>query len=357
MSSEKAVITLPLSVMKSNELGRFVSPIVGEVISKGIKGDFYLCLNLLDSYNNRYDSLVEYKRNLLSNGINYDNLWIDNEYIDLLIENIYKLIDLGYIYEMDTEIYRCDCGVIELEQKNLNTVNPDKRGYRFSSSGLICKNCGTICKLYKEKVLVFDPSKLKEYSFRFYPYFLNKDIKTFDKIVLSSYTVISRQRDTGIFINYNGNNYKIDIDFLWENYLSLFPYNEKVVLCGNKEIYQLYMTGILEQCLNNHSKTLFIGTPIINNINENNYLGSSLDDVITRKLAVIFNVTWGAKVKNFDVSLLMKLKKIPYERKQKIYDIITNMNLNDDDFYEMMDFVLRKQFNYQEVLKVLKRSR
>lgn len=65
----RAVITLPLSPTRSNQFARFVTPIVGEVIGIGINGTFYLCTNMLDSFNNREKDLEEYKEKLVNHGI------------------------------------------------------------------------------------------------------------------------------------------------------------------------------------------------------------------------------------------------------------------------------------------------
>lgn len=208
---------------------------------------------------------------------------------------------------------------------------------------------------------MFDPSGVGNPNLRFYPNFLNKDTKTFDATVLSSYHVISRNRNTGISILYNGKTYMLDVDFVWEVYLSLFQEQEKVVICGNKKVYQLYMTGIIERCLNNFAKTLFIRTPIINGVNESYYetgdVESLLDDILTRKLAIILNISWKSKVKNYDIELLNKLKRMPYTRKLEIYNAICNPKIDGEKFYDIMQEVLRWQFNYQEIIKSLKRSK
>lgn len=357
----RAVITLPLSPTRSNQFARFVTPIVGEVISRGINGTFYLCTNMLDSFNNRGKDLEDYKEKLVNHGIDYDELWIDIEHIDELFQAIDRLITLGYIYKMDEEVYRCDCGIIEIAKKNIATLNPNKRDFFYDGQKLICKNCMGECKLYHENVLVFDPSGVGNPNLKFYPNFLNKDVKTFDATVRSSYHVISRNRNTGISILYNGETYMLDVDFVWEVYLSLFPEQEKVVICGNKEIYQLYMTGIIERCLNRNAKTLFIGTPIINGVNESYYETVSeeniLNDILTRKLAIILNISWKTKVKDYDMKLLDKLKRMPYTRKLAIYNAICNPKIDGKDFYDIMQEVLRWQFNYQEITKSLKRSK
>lgn len=347
---EKGIITLPLSPTRSNELARFTPPLVGDAISKSVNGNFHLCINILDSYNDRSSELLKYKSRLSSLGIIPNELWIDNEKIEYLIQNIYRLIEYGYIYEKELEIYICDCGKIEIDKNNLSTVNPLKTSFKILNGDIVCNHCHSICHLYKEKVLVFDPNNINT-DIRFYPNYLNKDIKTFEKIVNNSYVVISRNRSTGISINYNNSKYNIDIDFIWEVFLTLFPEEEKIVVCGNKEIYQMYLCGLLEKILNKDANTLFVGIPIINGINKIDINPFNEDDILTKKLAILLNITWNAKVKEFDYRLLEKLKKIPYERKLKIYNIMINPEINNND----IESILRCLFNYQEITKVLKR--
>lgn len=353
---DRAVITLPFSPTRSNQFSRAIPLIVAETISNGIDASFHLCVNKLDSFNDRTDDLDKYQKIICKRKIEYDDLWIDSDHIDELYHSLDSLIKLGYIYELDTEIYKCDCGIISIEEKNLLTINPDNKLFKINNNGdLICNKCNTIAKKKKEKVLVFDAHTFKDYDLKFYPDYLNKDIKTFNNFFSDSYVIISRDRSTNLPFTYNGNKYYLDIDFLWELYLSTFSEKDKVIICGNKELYQMYLVGIFSKCLNIDTNELFIGVPIINGINDINFKTETDNDILTNKLAIIFNITWNAKNKNFDNSLYLKLKNIPYERKLKMYEIICNPDFNNNDFYDMIKKNLRFQFNYQEVTRVLKR--
>ena len=86
-----------------------------------------------------------------------------------------------------------------------------------------CKSCKSECHTLNQTVLVFDPNKIENKNIIFYPEFINKDIKTFNQTIRKNQIIISRNRETGIILTYNNKEYNIDIDFLWEIYLSLFP--------------------------------------------------------------------------------------------------------------------------------------
>lgn len=353
---ERAVITLPLSPLKSYEFARLVTPVIGETISKQIGANFYLAVNLLDSFKEREDYFSFYSKNIDTHKIAYKEIWRDVDHVDDLIENINKLIKMGYIYEKEVMMYRCNCGIIEIDSTNINTCNPNKTLYYRKNNSIFCSKCGDICRLYKEKALIFDSTKIDKLDLQFFPYYLNKDIKTFINIFKSSYTIISRKRNTGVGIRVNGKIYNIDIDFLWEVYLSLFTEQEKVVLCGNKELYQLFMVGMLERCLNKNASTIFIGTPIINGINNYNFDVSDDEDIITKKLSIILNLKWNVKQRNVDADIINKLRRMPFDKKNQIYNIICGNN-NNQVLLDALDYILNYQFNNQIVMKKVKELR
>lgn len=354
---ERAVITLPLSPKKSEELGRLVTPVVGETISKAINGNFYLCVNLLDSYSDRCVDFAKYKENIDKHNIKYYNLWKDKEHIEKLLIQIEKLINIGYIYESTAEVYRCDCGVVEIEKKNIETCNPNKNNFIIMENEMFCNNCNSICKLYREAVLVFEPKNIN-LSDSFLPSYLNKDIKTFNRTLLSSSLVISRKRKTGISLKVNGNIYNIDIDFLWSTYLSLFSETEKIVICGNRELYQLFLVATIERCLGSRTSSIFIGTPIINGINDYNYEILSEEDIITKKLAILLSLKWAKKEKVFDCDVLKYCKKISFEKKKQLYAIIcAEESYHEMAFGKIINDIMNERFNTNHLQKKLKLER
>jgi hypothetical protein len=353
---DKAVLTLPLSPKKFDEYARLVCPVVGETIGKNLDANFYLCTNLLDSFGNREEAYKNYIQNIKDHFVN-GIYWKDIDYLDQMLENIWKLIKLGFVYEKNVEILRCDCGIIEIEKKNLDTCNPEKSHYKYVNGKLFCPHCNNFCKTFSENVLVFDPSNLKFKDFNFKPNYLNMDIKTFYNIVLKSYIVVSRKRNTGIIYNYNGTNYNIDIDFLWETYTSLFPEKEKIILCGNRELYQLFLVNVLEKCLDESTESIYIGTPILTGINDFKIDPIDEDYVLTKKLAIIFNIKWNKKDKPFDKEILRFLKSMSLEKKQQLYELIVRNDINNLNFNEQTDKIMHDKFNMQDMLNNLKRER
>ncbi len=346
----KAVVTLPLSPKKSNEYARLVTPVLGETLSKAMNASFYLCVNLLDSFGERTEFFEEYQSNIAKHKIECQ-IWKDNDYLNELLENISRLIKNGYIYEKETEVYVCSCTRVEIERKNIDTCNPNNRIFQVIGNELYCPKCNGFCHLERGKSLIFDPSGLKNSSLLFRPNYLNNKARPFLSTISNSYTVISRKRNTGVSLNYNGKNYNIDIDFLWATYLSLFNEEEKILICGNKELYQLFLAGIIERCINPFANTILIGTPIITNINDYNYA----EDVLTRKLSIIFNTRWGNDLCKFNEGILTYLDKLSMDKKIELYNMVCEGN-DDEEFIPLLDDTMKTRFDFQSYVRRVKKG-
>lgn len=299
----------------------------------------------------------KYLCSLKDNNINYDEIWYDKDNVDKFLNNIEFLINNGYIIELDSNIYTCDCGIIEIEENKIASCNPKNLKFELKNDEMYCKLCHSKCKKNKEKILGFIPYHLKKEQLLFLPTYLNKDIKTYENTIINSYTTISRKRDTGVSIKYNGTNYNIDIDFLWATFLANFDEEEKIVVSGNRMLYQLFLVGIVEKCLKPDSKTILLGTPYITDIKKITDDKDFIDDEILRKLGVLFNLKWSKKEKNYDNSILKFLNNISEEKKQHLYDIISRKREYSCLFYEDVNENLMHQMNMQECVKTLKKER
>lgn len=349
---ERIVLTMPIAPYSNFSVGRMSTPILAESLAKKIGGSFQLAVNLLDSYNER--NILGYKKLLEKYKIIPDNYWVDNEHISELIDAIYFLMRKEYIYESEKEILTCDCKKVEISKDYINSINMIDSCFEKIEDKFYCKSCHTLCNLKKENVLVFDPQKVEKQEMRFFPSFINKDVKTFHNTVGKNQIVVSRERNTGINIIYNNKVYNIDVDFLWEVYLSLFPMSDKIVLCCNHQLFQLYMVLMLERCFNNETKTIGIATPYINI--PNNDIEKELENrVLSLKLFTLFNLKWGKKENNVDVGLIRYLNSMNVEKKQQLYDIIMEKNMMNAD--EVIIKTLLNDFNFQNANNELRRRR
>lgn len=351
--NDRGIFILPQTPIESLNYSKYIPLIISDILSKIIGAKNHCCINILDSYNERYVLLDKYIENINKKGISYDDIWIDKEHIDSLISNIYKLISLGYIDEIYTNTYVCDCGRVEIEENKLSSCNLNNLGFYYKDGQMYCKYCHSKCRQEFAKVLTFIPKNVSRESLNFLPKFLNKDSKTYENTVINSYVTISRKRDTGIKLQYNGTNYNIDIDFLWFTYLACFSEMEKIVISGNKMMYQLFMVGILEKILVPESNTILMGIPIVENVNT--YLNESIDSKVAI-LSLIFNMRWNKKNIEFDNGILRKLYRTGNDNLDILYNtVIESIDIND--FYNDVNYILGDRFNYQKILKRVKDRR
>ncbi len=354
---KKTILSLPMMPVKGDNYGKFVTPIICEAFRNLLNGEFYYCVNLLDSFHDRNQLLPDYIESLNDNDIKYDKMWIDSQNISCLLDNIELLIKKGFVDEIYSNIYRCNCGVVEIEENKIFSCNPNKLKFEYKNGEMYCKKCGSICKKYREKILVFIPYGIKKEQLIFFPNYLHKDIKTYEQTILNSYLTISRVRNTGIQVFFNKTNYNIDIDFLWATYLSNFSQKEKLVVSSNKSIYQLFLTGVLERCLVNESKTILLATPYIDNLK--NIVDNPLfiNNPQFRKLAILLSIRWKNKNIMVDETLLKFLKKLNDDDLNLLYSIVCTRNNVEEEFFANIEGIIKDQFNMQNNIKALKRER
>lgn len=353
----KAILTLPMMPVDGKNYGKYVTPIICECLRNTYDGKYYHCVNLLDSFNDRSLLLDNYIKSLHNNGINYDELWLDNKHIDILLENLKRLIRMGYVDEIISDVYRCDCGIVEIEESKIHSCNPLNLKFEYINGKMYCKSCGSRCQKYSEKLLIFTPKNIKREDIIFLPNYLNKDAKTYENIVLNSYLTISRVRNTGIQMEYNNTNYNIDIDFLWATYLANFSEKEKIVVSGNKMSYQLFLVGMLEKCFCPDSRTILLGTPYIENIKNILENPKFINDDIFRKLSIIFSMKWQSKNVKIDDTVLKCLKKLTEEDLKLLYSVVCNKDEVKENFIDSTNDIIKYQFNMQKSLNKMKKER
>jgi len=349
---DRLIITLPVAPYSKMSVGKMTTPILGESLAKSMNCKFVMSVNMLSTYQQResdgfFKLMKEYD-------INPDLYWLDKDHINELIDKVYYLINNGYIQEEEKNILICDCGKVEINKENLNTINYEDSLITFLNNKYYCKCCSNECKLVSKKVLVFTSSKVDKTNMKFYPNFINRDKITFDNTVGVNDIIISRDRNTGIIIEINNNQYNLDVDFLWEIYLSLFNEKEKIVMCCNRQLYQLYMVGMLEKCFKNDANTVCLATPYLEHSNRQDEL---LNRKISLKIYSLLVLKWAKKDNIFDESLLKYINSMNVEKKQLLYEIVLSEIDNEDDIVEDLRKVLTKKYNFQNASMELKRRR
>lgn len=349
---DRLIVTLPIAPYAEMSVGKMTTPILGESLAKSMNCKFIMSINLLSTYQNREsNSFLELMKEY---NINPDFYWIDKEHISELIEKVYYLINVGYIEEKIKSILLCDCGRVEIDKENLSTINYASSLIDNLDGKYYCKHCKKECNLHERKVMVFNSSKVNKSNMKFYPDFINKDRITFDNTVGTNDIIISRKRSTGIIIEINNSQYNLDIDFLWEIFLSLFDNQEKIVMCCNRQLYQLYMVGMLEKCFNDNPDTICLATPYLE-------YSDRQDELLGRRLSLkiysLLVLKWAKKDNVFDESLLKYINSMNVEKKELFYNIILDEINCNNDINEDLRNVLTKKYNFQNANMELKRRR
>lgn len=97
-------------------------------------------------------------------------------------------------------------------------------------------------------------------------------------------------------------------------------------ICMIKKLYEI-----------EKNNTILIGTPHITNIK-----------------SILQNPNF---IDNYDETILTYLKKISSDKRRKLYDIINMPIVENNDFYNDTEEILKKQLNMQEGVKKLKLER
>lgn len=350
--SDRLIITLPISPFDKMTSGRMISPILGESLAKSMNCDFIMAVNALSSYKGRdYSSFLELMKHY---NIKPHDYWIDEDHIEELINKVYSLIEMGFISINEKELLCCQCGRVEIPKDNIDSINLKDSLFEKVSGKYCCKYCKSECQFVKNRSLVFNPRLIDKSHMQFYPVFINKDKFTFDETVGNNDIVISRKRDTGIKIYYNGLSFNLDIDFLWQVFLSLFSAKEKIVMCGNHQLYQLYMVGMLEKCFNPNSNTVCLATPFLI---ENMRQTELQDRILSLKIFSLLVLKWARKENTFDLSLLQYINTMNVKKKQMLYDILVEEVETTQDISNDLRLILTKKYNVQNANAELKRRR
>lgn len=350
---ERLVITMPIAPYKKFSLGKMSTPILAKSLATKLNAKYILAVNTLDSYKER--ELDDYVNLLKRYNISPDEFWIDSNNINALLDKINYLIDNNYIYSDKRNIMSCDCKKVEIPVDNIKTINMADSCFYEKENHYYCKHCHSLCKITEKDCLIFNPKMIKDLDLIFYPEFINKDIKTFYNTIMNNDIIISRERKTGICLTYQNKNYNIDIDFLWEVYLSLFPNRDKIVICSNHQLYQLFMVSMLEKCFPNKGKTISLATPYLN-ISSKDKENELQDRILSTRIFSILNQKWAKKDNILDEGLLSYINNMNVTKKEMLYNILMEQNITID-ILEDLKKTLIKDFNLQNANKELKRRR
>lgn len=317
------IVTAPTKPPIKRNIGSYISPIIVDLLKRTTNLPAFLNMNIIGSYMNREDYVKTYLKDLGELGITFDGMWTDSKKLEQLQREIELLKFKGIITEKELEKYKCKCGKVEVATDSI------KHGGSLTSivqvkDSLFCTECCSECKIYKEKSLVIEWPEGISRELDIVPSFLTNAMKTFDRTVRDKPLPISRNRDTIMNMNFNGNTYNLDTDFVLSNYLQTYGDGNKIVVASNHSLYQMYILNLLNNVKSPDSKLLFVATPYLKdsrNVNPEEHF-DELDDVISKRLYLLFNIKWKSNVANWSYDVYKFLLNKSEKEKRMLHNVI-----------------------------------
>ena len=345
---DKIITTLPIKPQEKIKIGLCIAPLLSEVLRNSMDAKNIFSVNLLNTYDYKDNVLKNYLNKIKSLGINYDELYIDKDNSDKLIKCIQEMIKRNVIVEKETPILRCKCCRIETPIESIREYD-DKALYYEKDGKLFCKICNEEAKLSIEKALFLHLDKDTDTSIKIFPEYLKNACENFDKQYKGKDYLITKKRNTGYSINYNGTNYNIDIDALWMNYINCFNSQEQVIIASNHQLFEMYLMNYINKMYNNKDLH-FIATPYL--VSKNKKLDEQFEKMrpLEVKLNLLFSLKWKTPDSTFNENAEKYLKSLDDEELEKLYYQIQSKTDKEDTKLQIKD-VLLNNINFQKALK------
>ncbi len=319
----KIVMTMPIKPQTKTNIGMYIAPTLINVLSDILSCDSVMAINLLNSYKDKDAESIIFINDLQRQGIKYNNLFIDKQFVEETLTLIEKLIYDGIIKKSYEEIFRCDCGKVDILRQGINP-NISKIFYE-NNNEYYCKECNTKCKCFKEEVLILELPENIDDSILIVPTFLKKDIKHLSKTFKGSKLLISKKRNTGYKIIIGNKEFNIDIDFLWMNYFRFFDSDQIIMHASNHQIYQMYLLNYFNKIISNR-EICFVANPYMKDSKMINPLAEyeKTSDEIFKKLLILYNLKWRKKTCEWSPTIIDFLSNISTTRRNNLYKVIQN---------------------------------
>ncbi len=353
------VTTLPIKPQEQISIGMCIAPFLMDVISKNLNCMSIFSVNLLHSYDFKDLVLKNYIDELKEMNINYDSIFIDKKNVEKLLEIIQSMITLGKIEERNETVLRCSCGKVDIIKNGIRNFDSQGDVYYKQNNKIICKHCNTECREYQEDGLYLKLEENIDDKLKIYPSFLFNATNHFSKQYKGKYYLISKRRNTGYYVIYGDKKYNIDIDFLWMNYINLFNFDKQIIIASTHQLFEMYLINYINQMW--HKKDLyFVATPYIRNnskLDLDNIF--SQEDIIFKKLCILYTLKWKSNEVNWENSILKGIRRLNDNQRKMLYDYIitTCQKTSNIELLNYLNNLFNDHINYQRNLKLVKEKK
>lgn len=340
---EKVFVSMPAKP-RENNIGAIIATTLCDYLGDVFGTNKVLTVNLIHSYKDTKKYLNHYLQDIEDFGSKYDVLLKDVDYGDRILDIIGDMLDVGIIKAGVEKIYRCDCGKVEL---SCNGIRKDNNAslYTVIDDKLICNCCYCVCKEYNDNILYIPIEEEKLTEVKVIPSVLSKCVNGKCKAMSGSKFIVSKTRNTGYSICYNGINYFIDVDFIWMNLFRFIQADEKNLICCNNQSLKIFYINYIYSIYKN-DKMNFILHPFLNNVDDTLF---NSNNNLLKKLMILFNLSWNRDTCSFNSGLYSCLNKITESELQQLYYNMCNCcnDIVDSDDVKKIEYVLKYGTNFE----------
>ncbi|NMA50897.1 MAG: hypothetical protein GX951_03495 [Mollicutes bacterium] len=345
MKKDNYVVTnFPIAPFTKEKTARLTSIILSKLISEKLKIKNILSINLLHSFKNKKtNGFIKFLNEIQ---LTFDDYFIDNDNINIIIEKIQRLYDEKIIIEKSETIIQCDCGLIDFPKKALKYYN--NKLFKKINNKYICTKCKKGCQEKKEKRLFLKISPRYIKKIKCIPQLYNNNFQQFNEYYSKQELLISKSRKTGVMFK----DYNLDIDFFWSLFLTTFNEENIIAVICNKHLFNIYIVDYLAHIF--HKKVIYLIHPYIEN-KENIVLEKEVFkyDHLFMKLYFIYNNKWFSSESSFNKGMLKYLAKKRKIGREKLYNKIIQEE-EYIDIYEFLNEYLKKQLIFQKDIYKIK---
>lgn len=349
------ISTMPIKPYEKINPGLMIAPVVSDVIGDILKCKKVLSFNLLHSYDETIDNLHKYLSKISEFDIHYDEIIKDIDYVNSYLSKIEKLIYMDFIQVKEGIVLRCDCGKVETEKKSID-INQNGKLYHWKNGKMICDCCNNECKEYKQKNLYMKIDDKLTNNISISPIFLKNELQNLSNQFSRQEILISKNRQTGYFINTGNQKFNIDIDMLWMMFNQVEESKNQILIASNHQLYQMFISNYINNIFN-EKNVHYIATPYLLN-GENLDLTQKIyskDSSLYKKLVVLYSLKWKYKTLNWNNGIISILDKLDDENLFKLYNNLLNINFDENSSVENNINKLFVKINLNNNIKTLKR--
>ena len=358
MKDNLVISTMPIKPQKKTNIGMLIAPTLVSLFGDIFNCEKIISMNSLNTYHDKDLELNVYKNDINENKISYDRVFVDKENVDKILSIIERLYSDGFITIKTKEKVICECGKVDMLN---NFTNYNAKLFDKNRKGeIFCKECGKVCKCYKEENLFLELRKDIDDSVNIVPLYLKKEMNGFSKQFKGTDILISKNRNTGYSLLLNGKVFNIDIDFLWNNFFKLFEQESQVLIASNHQLLLMYLMNYFSKITSKKNLT-FVANPYVLNKDEDLSLNFfEKDNEYYKKLFILYNLKWGQKTCYWSQSVINYLNTISDTKLLNLYksiilyskDIISSDTLTLD---KQIDKILSTGTNMQNNIKLMKK--